>query len=471
MIEILEHSAALEGLDVATSARTKAAELARRRAVPLTMIVVLVGATMAYTTGWGPVVRHHSYWIAPGDLWGTFHTAQYVAWGDIGDVYNSGSGLVSLPGISVLLAPAALIINHLGLSISFPYEIAHPSAWWVLGPYETALGAIVLVPLDTLAEHLGVSGRSRIWCSIFGAIVLFPVLGIWGHPEDSVALAFAIWGLLAALRHRWRAAGWLFGAALVMQPLVVLMAPVVVAMAPRREWPKLALRGALPSLALVAIPLAQAWRQTTTALFKQPNYPSVDHPTPWLSLAPVLTKVHRVKVQHIFQVTHPNGSTGFKVTISHTLGGLAVAAGPGRLIAIGLAVVIGVYAARRRPSMAEVVWLCCLALSLRCVFESVMDPYYLWPPIALALPLVMRSHWRTVASVVGVAAMTWWSYKFLGPWQWWAPITVVLLLVVAMAKPSSDRLAKPSVRGEPMAKNLSYPDAPLRRSLTNSTVV
>ena len=44
----------------------------------------------------------------------------------------------------------------------------------------------------------------------------------------------------------------------------------------------------LPAVALLAIPLAQSWANTSRALFQQPNYPSIDHPTPWLALAPVL---------------------------------------------------------------------------------------------------------------------------------------------------------------------------------------
>src|ERR1039458_3147651 len=230
MSEILEHSTATEATSLASGAESALAASTRRRVVPIALIVATVATTMAYTLLWGPLFGH-SYWIAPGDLWGTFHTSQFVAWGEIGDVYNSGGGLVSLPGISVVLAPVALLVNHLGLSVGFPFGIAHPTAWLVLGPYQAAVGALVLIPLDALAEELGVSRTGRVASSIGEAVVLWPVLAIWGHPEDSVAMAFAVWGLLAGLRGRWRAAGWLWGLAPVMQPLVVLMVPIVFAMA------------------------------------------------------------------------------------------------------------------------------------------------------------------------------------------------------------------------------------------------
>ncbi|HXR54343.1 MAG TPA: hypothetical protein VN793_04775 [Acidimicrobiales bacterium] len=394
-----------------------------------------IATTMAYTLLWGPLFGHPD-WITPGDLWGTFHTSQFVAWGDIGDVYSTGGGLVSLPGISVVLAPVALLVNLLHLSIGFPFGIPHPAAWLVLGPYQAAVGALVLLPLDALAEELGAGRTARLASSVCEAVVLWPVLAIWGHPEDSVAMAFAVWGLLATLRGRWRAAGWLWGLALVMQPLVVLMVPIVFAMAPRRQWPKLALRSALPSAALVVIPLVQSWRQTTTALLKQPNYPTIDHPTPWLSLAPVLSKTHPVRVKHLGQTLLPSGSIHFVIGTVRSVAGETVAAGPGRLIAIGLALLIGVYVRRHRPTHEQVVWLCCVALSLRCVFEAVMNPYYLWPPLAIAFVLVVRSRWRFGLAFVAGAGLTVWSYRHTGPWEWWVPVVLLLGVVVVAALPA-----------------------------------
>ncbi len=394
-----------------------------------------MATTMAFSFFWGPVVRHHSYWITPGDIWGTFRTAQYVGWGDIGDVYNSGAALVTFPVISVVLAPVAMIVGHFNMSISYPFALAHPNAWFLLGPADVLLGGVVLIPLDALAERLGLSVRARVLVAVAEAVVLFPVVAIWGHPEDPLALAFALWALLAMLDGRWRAGGWLIGLALATQPLVVLMVPVLVAMVPLRQWPKLAYRAVLPAAALVAIPLAQSWRQTTTALLKQPNYPTIDHPTPWLSLAPVLSKTHPASIARFGHTTLADGKPGFIASTVRNVAGETVAAGPGRLFAIFLCVLLGVVAYRRRPRAHEAVWLCCVALALRCVFESVMDPYYLWPPVALALILAVRSRWRFGAAVLATGVMTWWSYRFIGPWAWWAPIVALLAVIVVVSAP------------------------------------
>jgi hypothetical protein len=250
-------------------------------------------------------------------------------------------------------------------------------------------------------------------------------------------MAFAIWGLIAAFRGRWRTVGWLWGLALVTQPLVVLMVPIVFALAPRREWLKLLARSVLPSAALVAIPLAQSWQATTTALLKQPNYPLINHAAPWLSLAPVLSKAQHVRTGHIHQTTLSDGATHFTVRLVQSIAGESVAAGPGRMIAIGLAVLLGFYVYRHRPPQQTVVWLCCVALSLRCVFEAVMVPYYLWPPLAIGFVLVVQARWRLALAVSAGTLATYWSYRHLGPWEWWVPIVVLLGLVVVAAHPAS----------------------------------
>jgi hypothetical protein len=406
----------------------------RRRSLPLVAAVVMVTATMAYTLLWGPLVHHGSYWFMPGDLWGTFRSAHYVAWGDIGDVYQRETGLVTLPGISVILAPIAFISNHLQLSESFPYPIAHPTAWLILGPVEAALGASVLLPLDRLAGRLGLATNRRVALCCAEAVVLWPVVAIWGHPEDPLAMTFALYGLLAAFDGRWRSCGWWWGLALVTQPLVVLALPLIFAMAPARRWARLALQSALPTIALVAIPLAQEWSSTTRALFKQPNYPSIDHPTPWLAFAPVLEKAHPIVLRRFGTGPRP-GHTIFASTLVHTIAGNVVAAGPGRTISIALSVLVGVWAFRHRPDVAQVVWLVALALSLRCVFEAVMNPYYLWPPLAVVLVLSVREWRRFLVCVVSAAAVTVWSYHHTGPWLWWLPVVILLGVCLASAFP------------------------------------
>jgi hypothetical protein len=422
----------------------------RRRRVALAFAALVCLSGMAYSLFWGNLFHHGWYWVQPGDLWGTFHTAQFVSWGDIGDVYSGGGELVTFPGISVLLAPVALVVDALHLSISFPYALPRPTAWLILGPYEMLIGSTVLLSADGLAERLGMAARARVLGSAAGAVVLWPVLVMWGHPEDAVALAFGMLAIRAALDAKWRWCGWWMGLAVVMQPLVVLMVPVLFASAPVRNWVRLVLRTAVPSAVLLAIPMAQSWQATTRALFKQPNYPSIDHATPWLAFAPVLSRRGPAVATHFGEEPFAGGFR-FTISTAHTVGGEVVAAGPGRLIALGCALMLGYWAYRNRPSADRLVWLCCLALSLRCVFESVMNPYYLWPPLAVAVVLV-ASDWRKyAAAAVSGGLLTWASYRHVGPWDWYLPVTALLVLVVALARPPRLRPATdtPQAAGRP----------------------
>jgi hypothetical protein len=423
------------------------ARWSRRRGWPLLFALITVATGMAFSFVWAPVVRHHTGWVVPGDIWGTFRSAHYVAWGDIGDVYAQGTGLVTLPGISVLLAPVAFVTYHLGLSEPYPIAIPHPTAWLFLGPAMLLLGTLALFATDALAEWLGVGHRQRVVLVVVEAVFLWPVIAVWGHPEDPVALGLAVYGLLSALKGRWRSCGWLWGAALVVQPLVVLVLPIIFALAPVRRWLKLGAQVVAPTVALVAIPLVTEWSQTTLALFKQPNYPTIDHPTPWLAFAPVLQKAHPMSVKHFARVG--SGSQAhFTVWTLHTVAAEAVAAGPGRVVAIILALGLGVWVYRRRPSPMEIVWVAAVALSLRCFFEAVMDPYYLWPPLAIAFVLLAQRPRRLPFAVTLAGFITYWSYRHVGPWEWWLPIVAALGAIVWVARPATvgvtDAAAVPS---------------------------
>jgi hypothetical protein len=409
---------------------------AKERMWPILITVSLLLVGMAFTLWWNVVVRHVTGWVTPGDLWGTYRSAHYIAWGDIGDVFGRETGLVTLPGISLVLAPIAALTYGLGLTESLPYQIAHPTAWLLLGPAEILIGAIVLFPLDRLAQTLGVSRARRAWLTLAEGVLLFPTTVIWGHPEDALAIAFAALGLLAVLRGDWRSTGWWFGLALVTQPLVVLLVPIAFAMAPMRGWLKMAVRMAFPSVTLAAIPLVTEWSQTSRALFQQPNYPTMDHATPWLALAPVLAKAHTEVVAKVVHLK-VHGHLRFVVQHHVQVVGEIVASGPGRTIAIALSLIIGVWVYRHRSTVRpeQLIWAAALALSLRCAFEAVMNPYYLWPPLALILLLSVRTWRRFVACVVVEGLLTVWSYRHTGPWMWWLPTVVMLGVCLALAMP------------------------------------
>ena len=109
----------------------------RAFAIGVSGFVVVLG--MAYTLFWGPVVRHTSVWVTPGDFWATYRAAHYVGWGDLGGVYAAHAALVTFPGILVLFAPVAMLTGAFGLSESYPLVLPHPArgsyaarlrSWW-----------------------------------------------------------------------------------------------------------------------------------------------------------------------------------------------------------------------------------------------------------------------------------------------------------------------------------------------------
>jgi len=392
----------------------------RRRAWPLAVTVAFVLLGMAYTLWWAPVVRHQAYWLDPGDLWATYRGAHYVGWGDLGGVYGAGTALVTFPGILLALAPVAMLTGTLGLSESFPKYLAHPQSWLVLGPYELLLSAVAIFACDAVAERLGVSRGRRVVLCIAEACVLWNVSVTWGHPEDAVAIGLALYALVLALDGRFTGAGWLFGAAMATQPLVLLMFPVLLALGGRRQSVGLAVRGAGPVVALVLTPLISQFHATAHALLDQPNYPGIDHPTPWTALAPVL------------------GGSGRNLT---------VAAGPGRVVALVLACGLGWWARRWRHDPVLIVWAAAGALALRCLTESVMVDFYIWPALALGLVVAARVGRGRLALAVTVAGVTTAATQWhLGWLTWWVIANAGVAVVLATGTRAWSR--HPGVAGD-----------------------
>jgi len=386
----------------------------RRRKWPAVLTVALVGTGMAYNLFWVPVVRHMPLWALPGDIWGTYRSAHYIAWGALGSVYSGSTGLITFPGILLLLAPVAALTGHLGMTEAFPYPVPHPTAWFVLGPYEMVLGCTVLFACDALAQRLAVPAGRRILLSVAETVVLWPVLVFWGHPEDAVGVALAVYAMVFAFDDRWTGAGWLFGAAVVTQPLVLLVLPVLLARSGWRRAAPLLARSFVPSALLLTTPVLAQFHATTYSLVNQPNFPLIDHVTPWTALAPRL------------------GGHGRS---------LMVAAGPGRIVAVLGACALGWWARRWRYRPEALVWAAAVAMALRCFTESVMDDYYVWPALALALVAVAPARrWRIGVCVVASIAVTVCAENHLAPWwSWWFVVTgglVVSLLAPLLGRTS-----------------------------------
>jgi hypothetical protein len=412
-------------------------ELVRRRKLPLFASFGLIVLGM-YTTTWGPTMIGRTEWALPYDLWGTLIATTRLAHGHIGGLYAPPTGLISLPGAAVILLPAAAVISALGLSLTIPGpHNLHPPVWLVAGPYQIALCCVTLFAADALAEQLGVRSWKRGLLAAASAGILWSVSARWGHPEDAVAVGLLLYAVLAQSRGRLSRAGWLAGAAVCVQPLVLLALPVLLAPLPWRRMVPFLVRAALPSALLLAATAIANWHDTYRSVTSQPNSPVINHPTAWTSLAP--------------QMANHN-----------------VAAGPFRLATIALACLCALAVRRHWQSRAgsftdhgaagpgsvppwtaalltDVLWWVALTLALRSFFEPVMVSYYPWPPMAVALiPAATLSWPRLVAAGVLAGGLT---AAAQGPshavWIWWVPIVAGLVVLLALARPTRTEAPAP----------------------------
>jgi hypothetical protein len=395
-----------------------------RRMFPILATIGLIGLGMAGTI-WGPRYYGKSAWAVPDDLWATLVAAQRLLHLDLAGLYTPPTSLVSFPGTALILVPVAAIIDAAGLPLHAGPQGTHPVEWLFAGPLETIISSVTLFAADAIAERMGASRPKRFLLAAASATALWNVSVRWGHPEDAVAVGLLLYAVLALSGARTSRAAWLAGAAVAVQPLALLAFPVLVVAVEPKRLPGFAVRAAAPSVVLLAAAAAANWTATVHAITNQPNAPAVDHPTPWVYLAPHLS----------------DGS---------------VAAGPGRALAIVVACGCGLGVWHRWRTarlavrwtaeiLADVLWWVAAALALRSVFEPVMVSYYVWPPLAVALVAASGDWWRLVPTSATATVLTWLAQaSWRNPWVWWTPIIAVLALTLAVARP-----ARPAAQGLP----------------------
>jgi hypothetical protein len=391
----------------------------------------MAAAGMAGTI-WGPRFYGKTAWALPDDLWGTLIAAQRIAHGNLAGIYTLPTQLVSLPGAAVILVPAIAVIEVAGFPLSVPHAHgAYPSVWLLAGPYQVAISAVALFAADAIAERLGASRPKRFVLAAAGATALWSVTIRWGHPEDAVAVGLLLYAILALAGSRTTRSAWLAGAAVAVQPLVLLAFPFLVAVVEPRRLAGYVARAAAPAALLLAAAAAANWTATVHAVTSQPNFPTIDHPTPWIYLAPQVA----------------DGQ---------------VAAGPGRILAIVAACGCALVVARRwRAARAsggwsqeevlwELLWWSAAALAFRSAFEPVMVAYYLWPPLAVALVAACRNWARLLATGSVAVLLTFFSQvQWRNPWAWWTPMVAGLALALVFAWARPDARAAPQVLPEP----------------------
>jgi hypothetical protein len=114
------------------------------------------------------------------------------------------------------------------------------------------------------------------------------------------------------------------------------------------------------------------------------------------------------------------------------------------------AVLIGFFVWKKRPDAIGIIWLCGLALAMRCYFEPVMTPYYLAPPLIVALAVAASmGRLRFGIATVFALADTVFSYYRFSPWLWWLPVAAMLTVVLACGYPGRDHLVgRPTGSGD-----------------------
>lgn len=387
-----------------------------RRAFPAISLAGLIIIGITLTIVWPPVVGKIG-WPLPHDLWGTMVAARRVLHGQLGGLYTQPTGLITLPGGALILVPIVAVIDAAGLSLHVPGPDARPVVWLLAGPYQTAISGIALFAADAIAEHLTVPRFKRAVLAVAGAIALWNVSIHWGHPEDAVAVGLLMYSMLDLARGRTSRSAWLFGFAVATQPLVLLALPVALAVVNRRRAAGYLAAAATPGVVLLGIAAIANWQATYTTVTRQPNWPSVDHPTLWLPLAT-------------------------------RLAGGAVAAGPARLLAVvaacGCAVAAGIACRSARdamiwdsPTLLRLLWWVAVTLAFRSVFEPVMVAYYVWPAFAVALVTATTTWPRLLATSVTAGTLTFAAQvPWRSPWTWWVPVVAGLAATLLLARPA-----------------------------------
>ena len=453
-------------------------ERLNRRNWPIVVSVIYVILGLIYYFRWGSVVGHvPSDWRSPQDLWETLSASSSLAAGDS----HASAHWVSegFGGRMVLLVPLALFRNSFGTTLVlvkdhghlvahplvFSYSgvplvnsarlivrakeyAIHPHVFLLLATYALILTCTVLFSCDALAERLGVSKPRRAFLCFAEAALLWNITVLWGHPEDAVALALALYALTFALDERYSPAGWLFGLAVAVQPLVLVMFPILLVMAGKSRALGLVIRSIIPA-ALITVPfLVVDFHQALHALATQPINSDIPatHQTPWTFLAPKL------------------GGHGATATVG---------TGPLRFVGLALAVGLGWWTLRWRNRPEMIVWAVALAFALRTFTESVLTSYYSWPALAVGLVVAARRSTRRFGIAMAIALVTTLTAQWhWGVYPWWLmEVAGVsgLLLVAAQPEPvgpSELRAKDPSTPSSKPGRTSSAKSKRKKRSRT-----
>jgi len=268
-----------------------------------------------------------------------------------------------------------------------------------------------------------------------------------------MAIALCLLALMSLIDGRWPRAGWLFGFAVVMQPLVLSLLPLAVGFTVPSRRMAFSIRALALPVVLVGCVFAAAPGNSYRAVVEQPTQPWTDHATPWIGTSPVLVPA-RSYLGVRPGVVSQGGHLRFVSEKVWVHLGPVVAGGPSRWPYLLVAAGIGIFVVRRRSQLGgeQLIWLAGAVLALRCAFEAVMTPYYLGPPlIVLLLAGAFRSSKALGWTWALALAVTVYSYARLEPWVWWSPIVLTMALLLVLVRPPDGAPVSGRMRGSEAA--------------------
>ncbi len=353
---------------------------------------------------WGRFVLGSSAIWTAGDGWNVIHPARFVASGAFPYLYSPYFAKQARwpypPGLPVLFAPVAWLIDRLGLSVSEPPLILpRATGWFVLAPALVFVGAVMAPAVAGLARRLG--ARCDISAGLLAATAGgFSAAVLYGHAEDIVAVTALVGAVGAALDARWRRVGVLLGVALLFKQWAFVLVPLLLSAAPPAIRRGLLLRAVVVPGVPILVCLLYDPRNTVRALTGAQSAVALGHAFPWIPSSSAL-----------------------------------VTAAPLRVVGLVVLAVLGWCWGRRCQGTALVAAAGGL-MALRLLTEPVLFSYYLAQiaPFVLVVTAARSSRAMLWAQGLGLAALSLWFAQHPSPWVWWpvaaalaSPSTVVLL--------------------------------------------
>jgi hypothetical protein len=361
----------------------------RRRWLALAVSAVAVVGAMAFSMVDSSLLHGSGQWFESGfnDFWQNWSDATFLTFGGgYGHIYLLDRTLETAPALQVLTAPVARLAS--GLVYPDPNTVLYPEAFWVAGPLFLSFLALPVCAGDRLLECMGVTDVRRRLAVLATMAITLPPIALFGHPEDLLALGALLYGLVAALDGRGRAAGCWIGVAIAFQLFAVLAIPLALVLLKRKDWFSAAVPMALFPLAFLIVPLVGDFSGTVHQLVHQTVYDDHGYISPTWNLDPGVGAIVRALIA---------------------------------LMAIPTAVILARALPRDPEDRANlVVWAVAFLFSLR-VFEPELVPYFLAPALALFPLLAARKNpLRLAAACLLAVWLNWWLHVAVDArWSFW----------------------------------------------------